>query len=101
MQPSAPFPPPAPPGAGSPGPGYLAAIVARLLARHGLTRVYTAACQVFAVISVTAGLTVWTNGRRLWWDENGQPRAWPAADPEGAAAHLAALAAAPGRAGQS
>jgi hypothetical protein len=58
-----------------------ASFYARLLARHGLTRVYTAACQVFAVISVTAGLTVWTNGHRLWWDENGQSRAWPAADP--------------------
>ena len=101
MRPSAPFPRPAPPGAALPSPGYLAGIVARLLARHGLTRVYTAACQVFAVISITAGLTVWTNGRQLWWDEHGQSRAWPAADPDGAAAHLAAIAAPPGPAGPS
>jgi len=101
MQPAIPFPPPAPPNSVPSSPGHLAATVARLLVRHGLTRVYTAACQVFAVISVTAGLTVWTNGRRLWWDENGQSRAWPAADPEGAAAHLAGLAAPPGPAGPS
>ncbi len=68
MEPSALFPPP---GAVPSSPGHLAATVARLLARHGLTRVYTAACQVLALISVAAGLTVWTNGRRLWWDEHG------------------------------
>ncbi len=101
MQPPAPFPRPASPGAAPPSPGSLAAVVARLLARHGLTRVYTAACQVVAVISVAAGLTVWTNGRQLWWDEHGRPRAWPGADPEGAAAHLAGLAGPPGPAGPS
>jgi len=74
----------------------LAATLAWLLAQHGLTRIYTAACHLFAVISVTAGLTVWTNGRQLWWTRDGQPRTWPAADPEAAAAHLAMLAAPPG-----
>ena len=44
------------------------------------------------MISVGAGLTVWTNGGQLWWTRDGQPRTWPAADPEGAAAHLATLA---------
>ncbi len=44
------------------------------------------------MISVGAGLTVWTNGGQLWWTRDSQPRTWPAADPEGAAAHLATLA---------
>jgi hypothetical protein len=92
MHPPAPFPRPAPPGTAPSSPGHLAATLARLLAQHGLSRIYTAACHLFAVISV-AGLTVWTNGRVLWWTRDGQPCTWPAADPEGAAAHLAGLAA--------
>lgn len=95
MHPPAPFPRPAPPGTAPASPGHLAATIARLLAGHGLTRIYTAACHLYAVISVTIGLTVWTNGGQLWWDHHGQPRTWPAADPEGAAAHLATLAAPP------
>ena len=87
-----PFPPPAAPGSAAPSPASVAAAVAGLLARHGLTRVYVAACQVFAVVSVAAGLSVWTNGRVLWWTWAGEHRAWPAADPDGAAAHLAGLA---------
>jgi len=39
----------------------VATALAGLLARHGLTRIYVAACPLFAVISV-AGLTIWTNG---------------------------------------
>ena len=74
-------------------PASPAAALAALLARHGLTRTYTAARPGIAVISVTAGLTAWTNGRQLWWDQPGQPGTWPATDPEGAAAHLAGLAA--------
>ena len=92
MQPSAPFPQPAPSGTGASSPGHLAAILAGLLAQHGLTRIYSTACHLFAVISVGVGLTVWTNGGQLWWTRDGQPRTWPAADPEGAAAHLATLA---------
>jgi hypothetical protein len=71
----------------------VAAALAGLLARNGLTRIYVAACPVFAVISV-AGLTIWTNGLVLWWTVHGQPGTWPAADPDGAAAHLAQVAAA-------
>jgi len=93
MHPPAPFPRPAPPGTAPSVPGHPAAVLARLLTRHGPTRVYVAACHLYAVISVTAGLTVWTNGRQLWWDQPGQPSTWPATDPEGAAAHLAGLAA--------
>ena len=90
MQPSAPFPSRHLHRASSPG--HLAAILAGLLAQHGLTRIYSTACHLFAVISVGVGLTVWTNGGQLWWTRDGQPRTWPAADPEGAAAHLATLA---------
>jgi len=73
-------------------PARIAATLAALLARHGLTRVYTAACSVIAVISVSAGLTAWTNGRTLWVTRDGQRETWPAADTEAAAARLAALA---------
>jgi hypothetical protein len=69
--------------------------VAALLARRGVTRTYTAASPVIAVISVAPGLTAWTNGRQLWWAHGGQRRTWPATDPEGAAALLAALASPP------
>ena len=55
-----PFPPPAALSAGRGSPGLIAAALTTLLARHGITRIYTAACQLYAVISVSAGLTVWT-----------------------------------------
>src|SRR5712691_2785624 len=73
-------------------PASIAAAVAAMLARHGVTRIYTAACQVIAVISVSAGLTAWTNGRLLWITRDGQRETWPAADTRAAAARLAALA---------
>lgn len=81
-----------PPGTPTPSPARIAAVVAALLARQGLTRVYVAACSVIAVISVAAGLTAWTNGRLLWVTRAGQRETWPAADAEAAAARLAALA---------
>src|SRR5580704_15209861 len=60
------------PAAPPASPARIAATVAALLAGHGLTRIYTAACQVIAVISVTAGLTAWTNGRQLRVTHGGQ-----------------------------
>ena len=81
-----------PPGTGTPSPARIAATVAALLARHGLTRIYVAACSAIAVISVTTGLTAWTDGRQLWVTLGGQRETWPAADTETAAARLAALA---------
>jgi hypothetical protein len=64
------------PSAASPAsPASVAATVAALLAGDGLTRIYTAACQVIAVISVAAGLTAWTNGRQLWVTHGGQQEA--------------------------
>jgi hypothetical protein len=81
-----------PPAASPASPASIAATVAALLAGHGLTRIYTAACQVIAVISVTAGLTAWTNGRQLWVTHGGQQETWPAARAQAAAARLAELA---------
>ncbi len=90
-----PFPRPGPHGTAPASPGDLAATLARLLTRHGITGIYTAAAGNLAVISVSAGLTAWTNGRQLWWAASGRPCTWPAADPEGAAVRLAALASPP------
>ncbi len=88
MRPPDPYPPP--PTAGPPG-RAAAALTAALNAR-GITGIITAAAQEFAVISVTAGLTVWTDGSQFWCTHRGQRRTWPAADLETAADHLAALA---------
>ena len=81
--------PPAPPGA---SPARAAADLARALARHGITGVYTATAAKFAVISVTADVTIWTNGHQLWCTHHGQPHTWPATDTETTAARIAALA---------
>ncbi len=88
MRPPDPIPPP--PTAAAPA-RAAAALTAALNAR-GITGIITAAAQEFAVISVTAGLTVWTDGRQLWCTYAGQRRTWPAADTETAADQLAALA---------
>jgi hypothetical protein len=73
-------------------PATIAATIAGLLAGYGLTRIYTAACQLIAVISVSTGLTAWTNGRQLWITHGGQRETWPAARIQAAAARLAELA---------
>ncbi len=91
MHPPPPFQLP-PPAAGPGGPARCAAFLARELARHGVTGIYTAAAEKFAVISITAGLTAWTNGQLLWCTYDGQRHAWPAGDTGSAAAFLAALA---------
>lgn len=88
MHPSAPFPPPPPPA----GPAATAAALARALAARGLAGIYTAANARFALVSVTAGLTVWTDGRQIWCTCAGQRHIWPAADIGGTAAAIAALA---------
>jgi hypothetical protein len=61
------------------------------LRERGLTRLYGACCRRFAVLSVAAGITVWTNGRILWWHANGTNATWPAADHPGAARQLSNL----------
>jgi hypothetical protein len=63
-----------------------------LLRAAGITRIYGAACIAVGVLSVTYELTVWTDGRRLWWHRHGEQTTWPATDPDGAARILAPLA---------
>jgi hypothetical protein len=90
MQPPAPFPPGPVPAPASPA--AVAAALARHLAAAGITGIYTAAASKFAVISVTADLTVWTNGGQLWCTRHGQRHTWPADHTAAAAAQIAALA---------
>jgi hypothetical protein len=66
--------------------------LADLLNANGITRLYGAACTMLGVLSIAYGLTVWTDGRRLWWYRDGDQTTWPATDPDGAVRILAALA---------
>jgi hypothetical protein len=84
---------PAAPGGDRMSPAVVIRELDRILRQRGLRRLYGAACEVFGVVSVGAGLTVWTNGRMLLWHVNGVPDACPAAQIEAAAERLAALAA--------
>ena len=88
MHPPDPFPPP--PTAAAPG--RAATALARAMTARGIPGIITASAQKFALISVTADLTIWTDGRLLWCTRHGQRRTWAAADTETAAAQLAALA---------
>jgi hypothetical protein len=72
-------------------PGAALGAVEAALRSRGLAHIYGAACARYGVLSVTGGLTVWTDGRTLAWQHEGQPVTWPAADPSGAAARLADL----------
>ena len=87
MYPPDPFPPP-PAGA---SPTRAAADLIHALTSHGITSIYTAAAAKLAVISVTADLTVWTDGHQVWCTHHGQRLTWPAADIETAATRIAAL----------
>ena len=89
MDPPVPYPPA--PGAAAATPADVAAALVCQLGARGITGVYTASTYKFAVISVTAGLTVWTDRRQLWCTCRGQHHRWPAADLEAAAAGIAAL----------
>jgi len=86
MYPPDPFP-------SSPGgtPAQVAAQLIHQLAAYHITGIYTAATVKFAVISVTADLTVWTDGRLLWCTRHGQRQTWPAADIQAAAYGISAL----------
>jgi len=79
-----------PPAAAAPG--RAAAALTRALTARGITGILTAATQKFALVSVTADLTIWTDGDHLWCTCGGQRRTWPVADTETAATCLAALA---------
>jgi hypothetical protein len=78
-------------GTGPATPARAAGALARELTKRGITGLYTATSAKVAVVSVTAGLTVWTNGTLFWCTVRGQPRTWPAKDTPAAAAGLAAL----------
>jgi hypothetical protein len=82
------FPPP-PPGA---SPADTAAALSRALAAHGVSGVYTATAARFGLVSVAAAVTAWTNGHQIWCTCAGRHYTWVAADIDGAAAALAALA---------
>jgi hypothetical protein len=86
MHPPASVPPPVPGSGGDASPARAAAALARELARQGMTGICTAAAETVAVISVIADLTVWTDGRVLWWAHRGQRHTRPATDPGAAAA---------------
>lgn len=64
--------------------------LAAQLRRHGLTHMYSCACRELGVLSLP-GVSVWTNGRVLWWRTATNETTWPAADAPGAARRLAGL----------
>ena len=85
-----PFPRPALPGTGQATPSTAADALARHLTGQGIVGIYTAACDRYALIAVTTGLIVWTNGRILWWDDPrrpGNPGPPPTLRPPHAARH--------------
>ncbi len=82
---------PAAPGSIRMSPPSVVRALDQMLRQRGMTRVYSAACTVFGVVSVSPDLTVWTNGRVLLWHFNGVPDACPAADVEAAAERLVML----------
>ena len=90
MPPPAPLPPG--PGPAPATPAAVAAALARHLAAYGITGVYTAATLKVAVISVTEGLTVWTDGQLLWCTQAGRRHTWPASALAAAAGQIVALA---------
>jgi hypothetical protein len=61
---------------------------------HQGTRCYLCADRVLGVLSLP-GVSVWSNGRVLWWRAGDDETTWPAADAPGAARRLAELATAP------
>jgi hypothetical protein len=60
------------------------------LQQRGVTQLYGYACERLGVLSLP-GVSVWTNGRILWWQTSHGQTTWPAPDPQGAARALTAL----------
>jgi hypothetical protein len=87
------YPLPAPPPRQRPAHALHA--LAGQLRQRGITSLYGNACHHLGVLSLP-GVSVWTNGRILWWRTDGTQTTWPAADPEGAARLLTTPAAGPG-----
>ena len=67
------------------------ALADELQRRHGLRRLYARGSGRIAVLSVCAGVTVWCDGQVLRCHLPAGQLTWPASDPQGAAAQLAAL----------
>jgi hypothetical protein len=65
-------------------------VLAAQLRGCGITNLYGAADRRFGVLSLP-GVSVWSNGRVLWWRAKDEVTTWPAADPQGAARRLAEL----------
>jgi hypothetical protein len=63
--------------------------LAEQLQLQGVTPLYGYACERLGVLSLPH-VSVWTNGRVLWWRVGSQQTTWPAADPDGAARILCA-----------
>ena len=68
----------------------LRALADRLRAR-GITKLYGSACAMLGVLSAAYGLSVWSDGRQLWWHRDDNRTAWPARDLDGAARILVGL----------
>lgn len=69
-------------------PAEALAAMAREIPDHG--RAYICSDGVLGVLSLPA-VSVWTNGRVLWWRDGDGGTAWPAADAPGAARRLLEL----------
>lgn len=78
-------------------PGAILGDLEAALRRRGVGGLYGTAAGGYGVLSVGPGLSVWCDGRVLWWIRGGKRTSWAAADTEGAAGALAKLAAEPGR----
>jgi hypothetical protein len=78
-------------------PANVLRILTDLLRANGITRLYGSACALYGVLSIAYGLTVWCDGRHLWWHRDGKRTTWPAGDLDRAARLLLGLARDPGR----
>jgi hypothetical protein len=75
-------------------PGAILGDLEAALRRRGVSGLYGAAAGGYGVLSVGQGLSVWCDGRSLWWICGGERTTWAATDTEGAATELEKLAAA-------
>lgn len=69
--------------------------LAAQLRQRGIINLYGACCDRLGVLSLPS-VSVWTNGRILWWQtSDGTQTTWPTADPQGAARLLTTPATGP------
>jgi hypothetical protein len=62
------------------------------LERLGICGLYVRAYRSVGVVSISAELTIWSDGQVLRWQQDDSLVIWPAADSVGAAARLAGRA---------